>query len=240
MVESEWQEVASTLGQTITNCKKRWKSLRDTFSKYYRLELIYESNKGSSRRRQRAWVHYEQLSFLKNHVDLYRLADQARFAAEESSYSDENRKILIVNDESDERNVYEIHIKGDDGDETEETVNVNYEEEQTQEIESILPEDNVEEIYLLEGSSQKEVEVETTTTVTESAPQIEQQPIHASTEESRTITDPDERYLLSCLPAFRRFNAQQKAYVRMAIEKLFYEVEFENVSDPKSKRLRAS
>lgn len=57
---------------------------------------------------------------------------------------------------------------------------------------------------------------------------------------SKNIVDPDERYLMSCLPAFKRFTPQQKAYVRMGIEKLFYEVEFENVSEPKSKRAKLS
>lgn len=57
---------------------------------------------------------------------------------------------------------------------------------------------------------------------------------------AKNIIDPDERYLMSCLPAFKRFTPQQKAYVRMGIERLFYEVEFENVSEPKSKRNRMS
>jgi Adh transcription factor 1 len=57
---------------------------------------------------------------------------------------------------------------------------------------------------------------------------------------TKNIVDPDERYLMSCLPAFKRFTAQQKAYVRMAIERLFYEVEFENVSEPKNKKPRTS
>lgn len=71
-------------------------------------------------------------------------------------------------------------------------------------------------------------------------------PIHTNsfTEESyapsKTIIDDDERYLMSCLPAFKRFSPQQKAFVRKEIEKLFYEVEFENVSEPKNKRLRKS
>jgi hypothetical protein len=57
---------------------------------------------------------------------------------------------------------------------------------------------------------------------------------------TKNIIDPDERYLMSCLPAFKRFTPKQKAYVRMGIERLFYEVEFENVSEPKSKKARMS
>lgn len=61
-------------------------------------------------------------------------------------------------------------------------------------------------------------------------------PTVATTSPSKNIIDPDERYLMSCLPAFKRFTPQQKAYVRMGIERLFYEVEFENISDFKPKR----
>lgn len=56
----------------------------------------------------------------------------------------------------------------------------------------------------------------------------------------KNIVDPDERYLMSCLPAFKRFTPQQKAYVRMGIERLFYEVEFEDAGQPKIKKQRTS
>lgn len=65
-----------------------------------------------------------------------------------------------------------------------------------------------------------------------------QDPAPLASSSAKNIVDPDERYLMSCLPAFKRFTPQQKAYVRMGIERLFYEVEFENISDPKSKKCR--
>lgn len=55
---------------------------------------------------------------------------------------------------------------------------------------------------------------------------------------SKSIVDPDERYLMSCLPALKRFTPQQKAYLRMQMEKLLYEVEFGNVCEPKNKRFK--
>ena len=60
-------------------------------------------------------------------------------------------------------------------------------------------------------------------------------PSNSEPTQPTNIIDPDERYLLSCLPAFKRFSPQQKALVRMGIERLFYEVEFE----PPSKKLKA-
>lgn len=50
--------------------------------------------------------------------------------------------------------------------------------------------------------------------------------------------DPDESYWSSRFEAFKRLSRQQKAYVRMGIEKLLYEAEFENVGEPQNKRSR--
>lgn len=64
---------------------------------------------------------------------------------------------------------------------------------------------------------------------------------HAETSSpTKNITDPDERYLMSCLPAFKRFTPQQKAFVRMEIERLFYQIEFEDESEPNNKKLKSS
>lgn len=81
---------------------------------------------------------------------------------------------------------------------------------------------------------QSEIEVHQT------PPQDHSEHAVVSSSPSKNIVDPDERYLMSCLPAFKRFTPQQRAYVRMGIEKLFYEVEFENVSEPKCKHSRIS
>lgn len=71
----------------------------------------------------------------------------------------------------------------------------------------------------------------------------ESNPSHSNPPPKSTKTnaiDPDERYLLSCLPAFKRFSHKQKAYVRMGIEKLFYEVEFGDEFQPQRKQPKYS
>lgn len=47
--------------------------------------------------------------------------------------------------------------------------------------------------------------------------------------------DSDERFLLSCAPALKRLNARQNAYVRMSIQHLLFEVEFNNEEQPINK-----
>lgn len=62
----------------------------------------------------------------------------------------------------------------------------------------------------------------------------------AAASPQKNVIDPDERYLLSCLPAFKRLTPQQKGLIRMGIERLFYEVEFQNDEEPKNKKMRNS
>lgn len=212
------------------------------------MELIHENQKGSKRRRQKSWVHYEDLSFLKNHVEIYRLADLADQIKDVDDNSEnyrefEGNKIVLLDEDTDEKDIYEIQIRNEDD------ANFIYKDvddenqliEETTNGENAEEEDEEEDIYLLESTLHKQdtrnENVSTTMFTTSNHPEKSLDEIESSGA-SRVITDPDERYLMSCLPTFKRFNAQQKAYVRMAIEKLFYEVEFEDASDPKNKRLR--
>lgn len=70
--DNAWSDIAKSLGCSVISCKKRWKSLRDTFIKYYRMELqANSSSSGSKRRGTKFWNFYENLSFLKGHVELF-------------------------------------------------------------------------------------------------------------------------------------------------------------------------
>lgn len=150
-------------------------------------------------------------------------------------------KIVLLDEETDERDIYEIQIRNNEVEVDEENLIYKDDDEENQLIEQASGEID-EEVYLLDSTSPKQElrnEAETLTTFEISNPEKSSGDIENSGS-NRNITDPDERYLMSCLPTFKRFNAQQKGYVRMAIEKLFYEVEFENVSEPRNKRLRTN
>lgn len=84
-----------------------------------------------------------------------------------------------------------------------------------------------EEHYTVEEEQSKDNTVEKSTSINEL-------PVN----ETRSTSDPDEQYLNSLLPAFKRLTPQQKSLVRIGIEKLFYEVEFS--SEPSSKRFKSS
>lgn len=172
----------------------------------------------------------------------------------------DNERIILVEEESKE--IYEIKLRDEEYDEESRTYKEedqlldSYEEriEDTIEEEYMLTEpedilgddkvnhkinDNQFEMYDMEAEHEEEAdEVQPVT-----QQNIEIQPQEAPTavtSPAKNIVDPDERYLMSCLPAFKRFTPQQKAFVRMGIERLFYEVEFENVSESKNKKSRFS
>lgn len=64
--------------------------------------------------------------------------------------------------------------------------------------------------------------------------------IQTSSRQTKAITqisqatpqsDPDERFLLSCLPVFKRLNTKKNALARMRIQQLLYEIEFEEFTE---------
>jgi Adh transcription factor 1 len=204
--------------------------LRDTFIKYYRLELLYKTQE--SKKKQRYWTHFHELDFLRNHVDLFRLEDRVQRdnTSQNSQSNDVDTNKIILFDDVDQKEIYEILVSDEGGDEDyvvfkgEDNLLEPYVEKLDDGFDDVETEEKQQDI----DPSNAYIE----TTATSSFENDQQNFV-------RNITDPDERYLMSCLPAFKRFNPQQKAYVRMAIERLFYEVEFENVSDPQNKRLRS-
>lgn len=62
-----------------------------------------------------------------------------------------------------------------------------------------------------------------------------QSKVIAQTQHHTTVhNDPDEKFLLSCLPVFKRLNTKKNALARMKIQQLLYEIEFEDYSEMSS------
>lgn len=240
-----WMEISAALNTSVSNCKKRWKSLRDTFIKYYRLEHMQDKSQDGKRRR---WHFYEMMKFLEPHVELFRLDSSIRLEETQqkeqtipvylkddfNEVASENEKHFYFAEESNEEDAIRYQIK----------IDQDYDENQQQEEEQII-ETFVEESHQDTGnkkSDQAEFVVVEETIKNHQMESNEKQTsntLQQSPESSqKSTTDPDERYLLSCLPAFKRLTPQQKALVRIGIEKLFYEVEFE--LEPMSKRFKSS
>ncbi|CAO1367773.1 unnamed protein product, partial [Diamesa hyperborea] len=213
VTENAWAQVAEALNTKVEFCKKRWKSLRDTYIKYLRFEMQSDNDGEQCVKKHKPWVYYEDLNFLRQHVELFRGLNTYGELLEEEDDDGEEEALFEVQNESHE------HL--DD----EPTYYIENEESLATYIvdnQSTVPKNEKTENQEPEEQDQKthkDLPVQNN----------ESNPSHSNPSAKSTKTnsvDPDERYLLSCLPAFKRFSPKQKAYVRMGIEKLFYEVEF--------------
>ncbi|XP_036319885.1 transcription factor Adf-1-like [Rhagoletis pomonella] len=61
--EEVWLQISEVLGQEANVCKKRWKGLRDHYSRCKRAETLPSGSSASKRTR---WRFYDQMSFLDN------------------------------------------------------------------------------------------------------------------------------------------------------------------------------
>lgn len=284
MSDAAWAEVATSLDTTVSNCKKRWKSLRDTFIKYYRMSVTQHKD---SKRKGKSWIYYKDLSFLMPHVELYRLDENLKseepsddaipiylkedyletsnekrfFFAEEENHDVDGvtYQIKITEPQYDDENIEhnEDHLmesayldeeRLEEGSIAENQVMVNkvFEKMRDDEHTYMLLEANSSAELVEDGSQYSE----NTLPPQQQSSKFEKQDLSNLPSSSsstsiispqKNVVDPDERYLLSCLPAFKRLNPKQKAYVRLGIERLFYEVEFENISnEPRNKKPRTS
>lgn len=62
-----WKEISQTMDATVVECRKRWRSLRDTFVKHYK--QIQSTSDESVISRHRRWCFYDKMSFLIPHLD---------------------------------------------------------------------------------------------------------------------------------------------------------------------------
>lgn len=72
------------------------------------------------------------------------------------------------------------------------------------------------------------------TTNMDTQPQSSQQrqpKLISSATVSAPHSDPDERFLLSCLPSLKRLSTQKNALARFKIQELLYQIEFDEYSD---------
>ncbi|XP_053696328.1 transcription factor Adf-1-like [Sabethes cyaneus] len=226
-----WLEIADALGVQVDNCKKRWKSLRDTFIKYFRQEIL--ATPGLKRKK---WVYYEHMSFLRNHVELYGISETDSISDKETVTSDDAQIIHIAEFVTEQVNGE--HGVGDQFDD-------NQTEYVYEEVEEVSP-----AAYTLEAKqeSTQEVRPDQSMEATVAAAMVHHdldlsqdednsvnmpfldhtsEEVHfANTNPSIMINDPDERFLLSCAPVLKRLPARKNALVKLRIQQLLYEVEF--------------
>ncbi|XP_058445870.1 transcription factor Adf-1-like [Malaya genurostris] len=237
--DNAWAEIANALGVKVENCKKRWKSLRDTFIKYFRQEILADSIPGMKRKK---WIYYEHMSFLRSHVELYGISETDSASDKETIASDRTRIIHIP----------EFVTEQGEYISCEEAVEEQYDDNQTEyvyEVEEVSP-TTTTSTYAVEAKHESSQNVEVEESVVESSEAhaedlelIREEESTAEMTQSDTaggevtnsncsnavVTDPDERFLLSCAPVLKRLSTKKNALVKLKIQQLLYDVEFGEV-----------
>ncbi|XP_055638351.1 transcription factor Adf-1-like [Toxorhynchites rutilus septentrionalis] len=227
--DNAWAEISNALGVKAEDCKKRWKSLRDTFIKYFRQEILVATVPGMKRKK---WIYYEQMGFLRTHVELYGISETDSASDKETVQSETTRIIRIPDYVTDQTEYLTC----------EDAVEEHYEDNQTEYIyedveetspttfavhakQESLEEDNVEHIVHAHNHQKLELTQEDGNTIT--VPLIESVENVMNPSQTASITDPDERFLLSCAPVLKRLSTRKNALVKLRIQQLLYEVEFD-------------
>ncbi|XP_055307070.1 uncharacterized protein LOC129571322 [Sitodiplosis mosellana] len=216
--ETAWQEVAVALESTVDECKKRWRSLRDAFMKQYKL---YSRGDTNSKKR---WLFYEQMEFLgpyfDNNDDKYDGDDYIETINTDGESIDKNslNQIVCINSDGE----YPTQIEVDE-----------YNEEQLEEdaldttqyttVTSKKGENSV--YYISAPTSHSSINNDSQL----QSPTRQQTKVLTQTNTNTSNNnDPDERFLLSCLPILKRLPNKKNALARLRIQQLLFEIEFED------------
>lgn len=128
--------------------------------------------------------------------------------------------VCISNDDNEYRHQIEIDEYNEEQLEEETLETTSYERLSTNK--NIKNEKNV---YILSGP--------TTSTSTSSIDPIQnaRQSNKYGTQSNSVQNDPDERFLLSCLPSLKRLSNKKNALARLKIQQLLYDIEFDEYGD---------
>ncbi|CAG9759717.1 unnamed protein product [Ceutorhynchus assimilis] len=88
--ESAWVDIGEKIGQKDINfLKKRWRSLRDTFIKFYRNGKTQKSVEGNSRKKR--WRYYDIMEFLIPYIEHKIIMNGFKSTAVETNSQNEYR-----------------------------------------------------------------------------------------------------------------------------------------------------
>lgn len=264
--EAAWESISKALGANskfiiVTNTmlsyfhsflpaedlKKRWKSLRDTFIKYYRMEIEQCSPLNT---RQKVWKYYNNLNYLRNHVELYRLDEATERVGGNKSVSNDDQSLdqpeyettsnqqMIRHDYNStsiksKTNTFKVLVEAEGTDPYKTAEYTLYETNQDGELDE-LETGNNDQIYL-EPIEAEEYQIDNEPM--EPPPKKDQSKKHEVI--TQMSNDPDEKFLQSCLPVLKRVTAQKNALLKLKIQTLLYEIEFGSADDsPEPKKRR--
>lgn len=209
--------------------------MRDTFIKYYRIELT--KNPLIQSKKDKNWIYYKDLCFLKPNVELFginesldtsKIVDPLTEQAQATEHTIYEIEYQIENEEEMETEILQMPrmslVKQDGKPYARQIHPQSQDEQQTEYI--IEPTEEKGQEYGVRRIEEKEKS--TDTSVHRSVDPNDDLPAPSSTKNYMQFLDSDEKFLLSCAPALKRLTPRQNSYIRLSIQKLLFDVEFGN------------
>lgn len=149
--------------------------------------------------------------------------------ADKLQTSNMNTQIVMINSDGEYPNQIEVDEYNEENEEQleEDVLDSQYERITANVSNKSLKNDNSSSVYYIStpashSSINNDSHIQTSSRQTKAITQISQ---------ATAQSDPDERFLLSCLPVFKRLNTKKNALARMRIQQLLYEIEFEDFTE---------
>ncbi|XP_037961115.1 transcription factor Adf-1-like isoform X2 [Teleopsis dalmanni] len=204
-----WEEVGNAMGASIIECRRRWRSLRDAFSKHYK--FMSKTTSGASKRKK--WIFYDQMSFIAPFLDKSSVDD---FIDDYGDNSDDNA--IMPASTSDMDKEFALQCSDELLNESKEITDLNKRGFTQLPSSASVTEDN--DVKTTQSTSLSKL----------SAMSDEYKPStneHRIEENPNTDTDSDEKFLLSCVPIMQRLSSRKNSYARLKIMQILYNIEFE-------------
>uniref|UniRef100_A0A1A9UDF4 MADF domain-containing protein n=3 Tax=Glossina TaxID=44049 RepID=A0A1A9UDF4_GLOAU len=201
--QQSWLDVSLAMDTTVDECRRRWRSLRDSFAKHYK-QIQQNANCGDgSHKKPRKWIFYDQMSFLIPYIDSasYGLDDQ--LLDDFLDNSDDGQSIVCQAPECEQTPTAADSKAG-----------IVVREEQRNHV-SV----QATEYVPLSGEEKSSNQNSSILSV---------QCAETNTEED---IDSDEKFLLSCAHILKRFTNRQNSLARLRIQQILYEIEFGTSED---------
>ncbi|KAL1273532.1 hypothetical protein QQF64_026346 [Cirrhinus molitorella] len=248
-----WREVAASVGLSVVECKRRWKTIRD---RYIRERRLCKMRKEEGGRRLHYWPHRETLSFLDAHIRKRKRHSEAPEDPDDASAHDSPDDSLDDSSGADSKSGPD---KGKAAKSKEFALSIPESKHQAKaaqinplsqlplsivtQLAPLKPVQPMTQLAMVSGlppglkvSQASASAPQTLPVLTNATPsaagslngKMEDKETAKSCEKAERAFDEDELFLLSYVPALKRLTPQKRAAVKMQIQQIMFDAEFKD------------
>ncbi|KAI8125899.1 Transcription factor Adf-1 [Lucilia cuprina] len=236
-----WAQISEAIDAPVEECRRRWRSLRDSFAKHYK--LYQRSDQQQQGNKHRKWVFYDKMQFLIPFLDSVSY-DLDKILDELGDLSDDGQSINCepvdlnatnapleqIEQSTSNSKVVEEHAENPNHN-TNNNIQHSSVSVQATDFMSISMETPEEHTVQLNHTN---VENNVSQSHNYSRQQNHCNNHNISTFSAETNTDTygltlnsDEKFLLSCAPTLRRLTTRKNALARLKIQQILFDIEFQ-------------